>query len=786
MKKTILSIYILLLCHAVIGQVRVTGFVQDKATHEVLIGAHIRNGDSGVATDTQGFFSITCNPKSKLIVSFVGYTSDTIKIESDTLLHIQLEADNTIDEVIVQAKPLRNEFNIVRLSTQEVNRIPSISGKPDVVKAIQVMPGIETQDEGMGTLVVRGGDPGQNMYLIDDVPILYVNHLGGFMSVFNSDIINDITVYKGGFPAKYGRKLSSVVSITQRNGNIDKRKGAFGIGVTDASFHIEGPIGNNKRLSYIISGRKTLTDGYYVLTEIPVGNDNWFVYGFHDINGKIKFQQNKKNSYQFNLYQGDDYMFSVSKTRFSDRYLKIWGNWLASAHWDHTFNKGLNVSNAFSYNYYRLKKQMNAKDGNYSSKTYEKSIVQRYRFTSDWKYSINNWWNTQFGVQTNIYRYTPNKYYNSDYPDQTMSSSESSSDHALYADNRIDVGRNISFDIGGRLQYYKNGTYEHLFLEPRVKANIKLTDNLTFAANYMETNQFSHMLLTPGEVKQDEIWLPANDNTPASQSRQYGAGVKAFFRNNDYSLELEYYQKNMTNLARYQYGYEYTIGDQYWKDRVLNNGESNSKGIELFIKKNAGKFTGFMGYTFTKSDRHFENFNNGLPYQYEYSRPHSAIFNINYQLNSNINVSALWAFKSGLPYTPVVGKRYIPTLHAYPENTGEYQKDDQFYFEELIYGDYNSKRMENNHRLDIGMQYKKRSKKGRRVEWNFNIYNTYFRNNSNMYYYNINASSDIENRDCMNKFEPLQMYKVTWFPFVPSFSYKIYFDGDQPQKKKKR
>lgn len=790
--QKILLLWILIIFGLKVGaKIKVSGYVLDAQTKEVLIGAHIRVGQSGVATDTKGFFSLQCQPHSKLMTSFIGYSTDTTIVDSNKLIYIYLQPNIEINEVTVTAHRKRVGFNVASLSSQEMNSIPSISGKPDVMKAVQLLPGIETQDEAMGTLVVRGGDPGQNLYLLDNIPLLYVNHLGGFLSVFNSDIINDISVYKGGFSSRYGGKLSSIVDITQRDGNMDHRKGSFSIGLTDASFHVEGPMTQNKKMSYILTGRKTLFDPYFFLASSIGMQGNWFTYGFYDVNGKIKFQYNEKNVFRVNLYQGDDYIHSISQENINNRYTNRWGNILGAVIWDHTSNDGLLSTNSLSYNYYRALKCSTSKLDGEKEKNYEKSSVRRFRLTSDWKYSISNSWNLNFGAHVNAYNHIPSQLYNSNDISEVTFKSEQSTESTLYIENQWTIDSKLKLDVGGRFQYFVNGGYHDLFSEPRISLDLRPTETISIGASYMKVHQFSQMLFTPGEVKQDEIWLPSNETIPVAQSTQYGIGAKFYLQNNSYSVELDLYDKTMTNLARYRYGYPFLSSDETWQNKVITGGKADVYGLELLVRKNIGSLTGFVSYAYSNGERQFDDFNDSKPYNYEYERPHALSVNVSYRLNDRIRFNALWTYKSGLPYTPVIGKRPIITTDPYDSyfesvSTEGYETGDTYYFEELIYGDYNSARMEAYHRLDLSIQYKKTSKRGYRAEWNFCLYNAYTHQNANMYYYNVDGTSNIDGREFQSGFLPLQMYKVSYFPIVPSFSYKIYFDGNNPWERKRK
>ena len=340
------------------AKIYVSGYVRDAQTREKLVGAYVieHGTTNGTSADINGYFNITLSA-NKLEASYVGYQPQSIELNRDTLIIIYLKSDNEIESITIEGQRVKR-FNVTTLDARQINSIPAIGGKPDVIKTLQLLPGIEAQKEGSSLMNVRGGNPGENLYMIDNVPLIYMNHLGGFTSVFNPDMINSVQVYKGGFPAKYGGKLSSVVAISQREGNRDKVKGSFGIGLSDASFTVEGPI--NDEWSFIVNGRKTLTDALYIAVSSIADQDFIIRYGFHDINAKLTWRPDIKNSFSFNLYQGDDYLNYLNKPKLHEKdgrneYSNIWGNWLASARWTNTISPKLVTDNTLSISRYRLR-----------------------------------------------------------------------------------------------------------------------------------------------------------------------------------------------------------------------------------------------------------------------------------------------------------------------------------------------------------------------------------------------------------------------------------------------
>ncbi|MDL2313334.1 carboxypeptidase-like regulatory domain-containing protein, partial [Bacteroidales bacterium OttesenSCG-928-B11] len=355
------------------NKVQVFGFVSDNNSGEKLIGATVYDtiAQKGAITDNSGYFSLLVSESACLRVDYFGYTTTFIPLKNnkkDTLLNIKLEiASYQLNEVVVTAKR-ETKPNVVGLSSQDMAYMPSLGSKPDVMRQLQSLPGISMQSESSSSLLVRGGDPGQNLYLIDNIPLIYVNHLGGFFSVFNPDIINHIDVYKGGFPARFGGRISSIIDISQKKGDRSCWKGNFSAGITDLSFAVEGPC--SKNTSLIITGRKTLIDPLLLLfSSISDGGDYQFFYGFHDINAKFSWEINKKNSMTFNFYHGDDYFGTTYKNLIINdknetaKIRNTWGNILLSARWNNIVSSKLFANHSLSFTRYRLNQKSSLSDG---------------------------------------------------------------------------------------------------------------------------------------------------------------------------------------------------------------------------------------------------------------------------------------------------------------------------------------------------------------------------------------------------------------------------------------
>ncbi|MDD2635051.1 MAG: TonB-dependent receptor [Bacteroidales bacterium] len=786
------KITILLICIIVVsvstfsqGKLRISGFVKEKETGEVLIGANIIQTETsnGVASDENGFFSIIVETPSEIQISFIGYATKTIKIDynKDTLVQIYLEKGNQLNEVIVSSEG-SPKFNVTKLGINELSLIPSLSGKADIAKGLQLMPGIASPNEGSSQLLVRGGDIGQNLYLFDNVPIIHVNHLGGFISVFNPDIINGIEVYKGGFPSKYGGRLSSIMNITQREGDKSLFKGSFNIGITDAALTLEGPFAL-KNSSFIVTARKTMVDALMAtFTKLSDANDFTVMYGFHDFNGKLSWKPNTKNSFNLNFYQGDDYLHHWVK--LDESYIDLttkahsginWGNWLGSFKWNRVISSKLFMTTSISYTRYRLRNKSNFEISDTSQTiTYSEklqAIVQDYSFRSAFQYKLLKNWAIDFGLQSSYFIHSPSIVYKSDLDVQPLANTIHSSESAIYLENNFCLFNKIYANIGARyVHYYTNG-FQDLKLEPRVNLNYNFYKNQTINFSYMNVNQFSHLIFTTGDIMNNELWVPSNSSIKPAGSNQYSIGWHGEFLENRYLFEVNAYYKELYNLATIKEGYSGILGDENWQNKIESGGSGTARGLEFLFRKNAGRIKGFASYTLSNSTRQYDNINNGEEFLFDFDRLHSLSLSVNYDINDKLNLNVSWVYQTGLPFTPLIGRQITPYTN---ENT----YGSNGYYEVFTYGDRNSDKMKDYHRLDIGLTYSTKTKRrGLPVEWTFSIYNAYNRQNPYNYFYGHDQSSGIYfNTDINLDERKISLYQVSYLPIIPSFSYKVYFN----------
>ena len=788
-KSVVLFTVLFLITVTTTAQTRISGFVNDASSGERLIGVNVTETGStrGTVTDNNGYFTLLIKTPVSLEASYIGYASVNITIASakDTLVEISLTPGKELTEVIIRADKIMRP-NVAKLTTLELQSIPSLGGKPDVMKALQLMPGIKSQSEGSSLLLVRGGSPGENMYLFDNVPVIYVNHLGGFTSVFNPDIINSIDVYKGGFPARYGGKLSSVVDITQKEGNTSGFKGSMSIGLTDLSLTLEGPI--KKKASYIFTGRKTLF-GLLMMAGTGIGDGNSFImsYGFHDLNGKISWKPNAKNSLHFNIYQGDDNLNYWSKKSKENPANKnhlsyTWGNWLASANWKHVVSSKLFSDNIISYTRYRLReKQKYSYQGDYELENVEYkylSTVQVIALQSAWKYQARQRWAIDFGFKSSLAFNLPNYTYQSNMPSATEKDLIPTLETALYGDNKFNLPFGFQLNAGLRFVNFNTRGFTDFALEPRLSLNKELNLNHQLNLSYMRVNQFSHLLFTPGSLMSNEVWIPADKTIKPAASDQYTIGWTGSYGDGAYQSEVSLYYKTLKDLATYKEGFINLKGDNNWRSKVETGGKGEAYGLEVLFRKNTGNWTGFASYSWSKATRQFPGINNGLEFLYDYDRPNTASLSVNHKFSERVSINMAWMYQTGLPYTPVIGRQLTPSLE--PDENGEYIN-----YETFIYGERNSARMKDYHRLDIGLTLNKLTTENKvKSSWTFSVYNAYNRQNPVYYYYNTTSSGEIINPETSGTaYKPFNMYQMSLFPIIPTVSYKFYFEKGNSSKK---
>lgn len=753
----------------------ISGFVYDSKTGERLIDAGVYDSFSGNGTFTNeyGFYSLSVKSDSMNIkVYYIGYQEwiKTFQLLQDQNINIELNPVLLLGEVVINSEKndLYKNSEMRTLSVTKLAAIPAFAGETDVLKTMHMLPGINAGSEGSSSIFVRGGGDGQNLILLDGVPVYNTDHVYGFLSVFNSNAISHINIYKGGFPARYAGRLSSVIDVRMKEGNMYEYHGNVVFGPVSSSITFEGPVIKGKT-SFMISVRRTLLDlairPFMDLLSVLNGDDGLlFGYYFYDSNIKINHKISDKDRVFLSLYSGKDkllawQLFEGFEELNNDYY---WGNITAVARWNHIYGSKL-FSNASVYysryknghsnldNYY----QNNDPSDIYSSFYSEfNSRVQSLSTQVDWDWRINPINNVRFGINYNHLTFKPGEtlletLYDGQFLTEYSQIISKEADEAyIYVENDIKL-KKFNANFGCNLStYYVDDKLYHA-IQPRIRTKYALSDNFSLHASYTEMTQNIHMLTKTTMDLSTDLWLPSTGKIEPMYAKQ---GVLGF----DYRLQknitasLETYYKRMENLIEYKEGASYIENYSNWES-LVTTGIGTSYGAELSIKKESGAITGWVSYTLSRANRQFDELNDGKVFPFKYDRRHNFSIVSIWNINEKIDLSATWVYYTGTAYTLTEGlyQTYLHTGNSYNYTIQEFS-------------DRNAYRMPNYHRLDISANFKKHKKRGIRT-WSLGIYNVYNRKNPYFMYLDYNDDG------CA------VMKQVCISPLIPSFSYSFKF-----------
>ncbi|MDY0160839.1 MAG: TonB-dependent receptor plug domain-containing protein [Bacteroidales bacterium] len=784
--NSILILYLILLSGNSFSQnITLSGYITDSATGEKLIGANIYDlkSSSGTVSNNYGFYSISL-PKDDSIylsVSYIGYISvtDTLSGKTNSNNNYALTTGTLLQEVTISANSgslieEATEMSTTTISVKQVENLPAIGGEPDVLKVLQLMPGVNSGNEASSGLYVRGGTPDQNLILLDDIPIYYVNHLGGFVSTFNSDAISKIKLIKGGFPAIYGSRLSSVLDVRMKDGNMQEFKGAGMIGMVASKIAIEGPVIKNTA-SYMISFRRFMYDILMRPISEALTQGLGIGYSFYDFNAKINYKFSDKDRLYFSSYLGNDRLsFRRKDNSFhSNSSVKVnqdWGNQLFALRWNHIYSPKLFSNTIVSYTRYRLNNNMtkNIDDFLYQQTAFSNfiSAINDASAKLDFEYYAHPIVNLNFGGSFIYHNFTPglasyNQSDNSNYHLDTVFGDYNlhSFEYSAYLSNEFNFRNKIFANIGGRLSIYQVQSKNYLSLEPRILLSVPVSSSFIIKSSYATMQQNVHLLTNSGIGIPTDLWMPSTERVSPSRSEQFALGFTGNILDEKFELSIEGFYKNMNNLIAYKEGANTVNATSDWQDKVETDGIGKSYGFEFLFQKKAGNTTGWIGYTLSKTTRQFANINNGKPFPYKYDRTHDLSIVLSHKINENIEVSATWVYGTGNAFTIPTGIYEIVDEPDYwSENeTGKFDYNSQAY----VYDEINNYRMRAYHRLDIGANFKKKTKWGERT-WNVSIYNLYNRQNPYYYYFEQSETEII-------------LKQQSLFPIIPSVSYSFKF-----------
>lgn len=667
-----------------------------------------------------------------------------------TLQHVTVVASQEYNIV------KRNETGVVRLPLKDVRTLPNLFGEVDIVKAYQLTPGVQSGGEAKSELYVRGGSPDQNLMLLDDVPLYYVAHFGGFYSIFNSDAINDVTLIKGGFPARYGSRLSSVLDIRMKEGNMQKFSVQGTAGLLSSKLSVEGPIITDK-MSYILSVRKNMLPIFKLF-------GTGISYNFYDMNAKLNYRVSTKDKLFLSFYMGDDYISIAENTKLSKNKTNVkWGNTLFALRWNHIVSNKLFSNLTLSNTYYRYKNTFKY-DIKIDSlhKSLHNSLTTAINDLSlklDFKYSMLSRINIRFGANSIYHTFIPNDEYflmkgtGIATVEKKYASNMNVLENALYAES--DLRYNIiNANMGLRFSSYHFGSTHYNSVEPRALLNFIVREDVSVKYSFSKMIQYVHLLDYSGVGIPSDYWMPTTKNVKPENSLQNTVGISKTFKNNSYDLSLEAYHKTLNNLITFVPGKSLIGNLDSWEHVIEKNGTGLNYGLELFLQKKSGKTTGWVGFTASKAERTFDNINNGKTYMFKYDRLYDINIVANHRLNNNIVLSASWTYGTGYPIT-------LATEHY------------SIYGDEiLVYGDKNSFRMRDYHRLDAAINFNKKTTWGERT-WTLSVFNLYNRQNPYYYYYERKLLGIGESFKPI--YDTIKLYQRSLFSIFPSISYSFKF-----------
>jgi len=750
----------------------ISGFVKDSRNGETLTGAVIypeENPAIGIATNSYGYFSLTLPiGKYSLIIQFLGYKTQRVPLDLKENLQLTFEMEEesiALKEITITGE--KNNNNVVqselisKINVREIQNIPVILGEKDIMKTIQLLPGVTPAGEGNAGFYVRGGGVDQNLILLDEAPVYNPSHLLGFFSTFNSDAIKDITLYKGGFPAEYGGRLSSVVDIKMSEGNNKQFHLSGGIGIIASRLEIEGPLFKSKG-SFMIAARRTYADLFLRLlprhgADSTASKSTLY---FYDLNIKANYQLSSKDKLYFSCYLGRD-NFNLGGALGLN-----WGNVTATTRWNHIINDKIFSNTSLIFNKYSY--NFNVAVGNLTMKVL--SEIKDWNLKEDLHYYLNSNNTIKFGFNSIYHTFVPSKVDSSAFLRVRSMDNRYALENALYISNEQTITPHIKATYGLRYSLfssigpgtiytynqvadvvdsvtYRKGKIFNTYggFEPRLLVNFIINDSSSIKISYARTRQYIHLLSNTTSTTPFDLWVPSNINILPEIANQYTLGYFRNFSNNMYETSVELYFKTFQNQIDYRNGANLILNNKVESQLVFGKGWSY--GAEFLIRKKYGKLTGWISYTLSKTKRQFPDINNGNVFLAKQDRPNNLAIVGMYELNPKITFSATWIFYSGNVVTFPSG-RYLVDGNIVP-----------------YYTERNGYRMPDYHRLDIGLTWQKKKSEKFESNWSFSIYNVYGRSNA----YAINFQEDPNNPAKM------QAVQLSLFRFVPAISYNFKF-----------
>ncbi len=744
----------------------ISGVIKDTETGMAISGVNIYITElrSGTSTNSNGEFSVAL-PQGKFTfrVSCVGYKTKTEQVivpPSSVKKNFGLESDTQLDEVVVYANKkdqniTRTEMGVEKLSIGQIRKMPSLMGEVDIIKAIQLLPGVQATSEGGSGYSVRGGSADQNLILLDNATVYNASHMFGFFSVFNNDVVDNVELYKGDLPMKYGGRLSSLLDVQLKDDYTGKVRGTGGIGLISSRLMMEGGIGENT--SWMVGGRRSYADLFLKLSSDKALRES-SIY-FYDLNAKITQRFSSTDRLSLNMYLGKD-NFGSSVGQFN------YGNRVASLTWGHGFNENLYSSMSVNTTNYHYTLQSKMSD----SKVKWKSDITDVTFRWDFDHTLSDILKLTYGISNTEHNFNPGLITRPDYPDYKMPLYHAQ-EQGLYLSAEHKLIKNLTMKYGLRLSIFQNmgritsysydanhevsdSTYygsekvyhTYYALEPRVGMVYRLTDNSSVKANYARNTQFIQLANSSSSGSPLDLWFPCSPNVKPQRVDMVSTGYFHNFNKNEYETSVEVYYKKMNNVIDFADHAQLLLNSKL--EGEIRIGTGKAYGVEFMVRKNTGKLTGFLNYTLSRSERTIPEINKGKTYLSPYDKTHCVNLSLSYELSNKWNISANWVYSTGNPTT-------------YP--TGRFEVNGEYF---PIYSGRNEYRRTDYHRLDLSANYvpKHNPKRFWTGEWNFSLYNAYGHKNPWIITYDQNTPSGVPDAN------------MTYlFGAVPSITYNFKF-----------
>lgn len=710
------------------AQYTISGTVSDSSSNESLIGAivSIKGTPKGMATNEYGFFSLTLpEGEYEVVVKYTSYQAKTVKVSlhSNTTVNIPITSSSAaqMKEVVITGEKDKNaeqitstQMSAISIPVEQIRYVPTIGGETDVIKVLQLMPGVKRGGEGQNTMLVRGGSGDDNLILLDEATVYNVSHLFGFFSVFNNDALKDVTMYKGGFPAQYGGRISSVMDIRMKDGDMQKYHVDGGIGLLSSHLTIQGPL-KKDTASFILSGRRSYIDQVF---RLAYGGQDILPYYFYDATLKLNYKLNTNNRFYFSTYVGDDVLRPPkSDSSLFDGGFRM-GNFTTTARWNHVFNSQLFSNMSFIHTRFRYDVEANIPGNSFLAK----SRIADFGLKYDFSYYKDPYNTFRYGFMGTFHGFRPNVVNTagdiSDFVRSREGALVVNFESGIYFQHEWQARHNLNLSYGFRQSFLIGKDKTYASPEPRVAATFVLNEDQSIKVSYCRMTQYLHLVSSSAIALPTDLWYPVTKNVKPIYSNQVAAGYNYNFPKIKSIASVEVYYKHMNNLIEYREGAVLVLNDNYENELIAGDGESY--GLEFFFQKNSGKLTGWVGYTLSWTTRQFDGLNNGEKFYARYDRRHDFSFVGTWEITPRFVLSGVWVYSTGQRFTPVIGYFLMPNSSSTNVNTLP------------IYGDRNSTILPSAHRMDISLIFKSKEKGTRRWmkwqgEWSIGAYNFYNR-----------------------------------------------------------